>query len=535
MSLFHNVVFFYGRIYVKAVSSHGESNSSDILMAAMSQTVRKRVSSTDSNRTDSDHDSTESDFVRRRKDNHPRQKRRIKSPRQDKRQSNRKGSSASDQERPASSSEKSKSNNSANGVFKQPKIHTRPGTGHGSKMPELHAEPHYVESAQGLPQPSESKRSPQAGSQNKGPSTSQMSETFTVESSESLLMAISRAQSSLGMQDSNDQSVKTHRRKRSKDLKMSELQDEDTSQNQGSSSVGSGSPYSPNIVEQNSKRSGDNMNKSEDLQRDKVPTHRRTRSKDYEWRKDIEMSGHREQERKEVKRAWVKDSPTGEVHGIPIIDASKRHSSGSRPSSPAPSDASEKSEKKRTVAELLEKFSSKTSANFGSGSLGADGSEPNVSLPPRSKRTSSNEDVSAISESRRTPTKNMSPSYGERRRTPSNGSESDVSEISSSSAARQLDMDKRPGPGTSGINKLLQKLQNFSKSQEESIQNRAQKMKKKSTSEAPGNDEEHRRPRRISGGSEGDSVAERTVPQSDSSSQSDDPQLNRKPYKTHRR
>ncbi|XP_056014228.1 uncharacterized protein LOC125674963 isoform X3 [Ostrea edulis] len=525
------------KIYVKAVSSLGESNSSDILMAAMSQAARVRTSSTDSNRTDSDHDSTESsDLARRRKENHQRQKRRIKSPRQDKRQSSRKGSSASDQDRPPSRSEKSKSNIGANGVFKQPKIHMRPSSRDSSRVPELHAEPQYSDSVQGLPQPSESKRSPQAGSQNKGPSTSQMSETFTVESSESLLMAISRAQSSLGMNESSDQSVKTHRRKRSKDLKTYELQDDDVNQNQGSPSAGS--VHFQNVMDQCSKVGGDkdNMNKSVDIPREKTQTHRRTRSKDYEWRKEIDLSGHtRDPERKEVKKAWVKDSPTGEVHGIPIIDASKRHSSGSRPSSPAPSDTSEKSDKKRTVAELLEKFSSKGSTNFGTNSLGTEGSDQHASLPPRSRRTNSNEDVSAMPESRRTPTKNMSPSYTERRRTPSNGSESDASELSSSSAARQLDMDRKPGPGSTGINKLLQKLQNFSKSQEESLQNRAQKMKKKSTSESPGIEEEHRRPRRISGGSEGDSVSERTIHQSDSSSQSDDPQLNRKPYKTHKR
>ncbi|XP_062596300.1 uncharacterized protein LOC134257721 isoform X3 [Saccostrea cucullata] len=518
------------KIYVKAVSSLGESNSSDILMAALSQAARKRASSTDSNRTDSDHDSTESsDIARRRKDSHQRQKRRIKSPRQDKRQSSRKGSSASDQDRPPSRSDKSKSVNSTDGVFKQPKIHTRPR----SRESTLHTEPQCSESAPSLPQPSESKRSPQSGSQSEGPSTSQLSETFTVESSESLLMAITRAQSSLGMQESSEQSVKTHRRKRSKDFKASDLQDEDVNQNQASPNAGSVSPHSYNIVEQPSKSASekDNLNRSEDIPREKTQTHRRTRSKDYEWRKDIDVSSHaKEPEKREVKKAWVKDSPTGEVHGIPIIDASKRHSSGSRPSSPAPSDASEKAEKKRTVAELLEKFSSKSSANFGTNSLGTEGSDQHAGLPPRSRRTNSNEDVS---ESRRTPTKNMSPSGNDRRRTPSNGSESDVSEISSSSASRQLDMDKKPG--NTGITKLLQKLQNFSKSQEESIQSRAQKMKKKSTSESPGIEEGHHRPRRISGGSEGDSVSERTVHQSDSSSQSDDPQLNRKPYKTHKR
>ncbi|XP_034331470.2 uncharacterized protein [Magallana gigas] len=527
---------YFCRIYVKAVSSLGESNSSDILMTAMSQIAHNCTSSSESNRTDSDHDSTESsDMARKRKDNHQRQKRRIKSPRQDKRQLSRKGSSTSDQERHFFRSEKSKPSNNAYNVFKHPKIHTRPNSG-SCKLPD--SESQYSECVEGLPQPSESKQSPQAGSQNKGSSTSQMSETFTVDSSESLLMAISRAQSNPGVQDPCEQDEKSHRRKRSKDLKLSEVVDEDMNQNQASPSSGSVNSYSFNIAEENIKLHGNYINRTDDLPREKTQPLKKTKNKEYEWRRDIEMSSHmKDQEKKDVKKAWVKESPTaGEVHGIPIIDASKRHSSGSRPSSPAPTDASEKSEKKRSVAELLEKFSSKTSSNFGTSSLGTEGSEQHQSQPLKSRRTCSNEDVSIMPENRRTPTKNMSPSSGERRRTPSNGSESDVSEISNFSAARQLDMDKKPILGTTGINKLLQKLQNFSKSQEESLQNRAQKMKKKcEKSENSGIEEEQRRLRRISGGSDGDSVMERTVHQSDSSSQSDDPQLNKKPYKTHKR
>lgn len=493
-------------------------------MTAMSQIAHNCTSSSEGNRTDSDHDSTESsDMARKRKDNHQRQKRRIKSPRQDKRQLSRKGSSTSDQERHFFRSEKSKPSNNAYNVFKHPKIHTRPNSG-SCKLPD--SESQYSECVEGLPQPSESKQSPQAGSQNKGSSTSQMSETFTVDSSESLLMAISRAQSNPGVQDPCEQDEKSHRRKRSKDLKLSEVVDEDMNQNQASPSSGSVNSYSFNIAEENIKLHGNYINRTDDLPREKTQPLKKTKNKEYEWRRDIEMSSHmKDQEKKDVKKAWVKESPTaGEVHGIPIIDASKRHSSGSRPSSPAPTDASEKSEKKRSVAELLEKFSSKTSSNFGTSSLGTEGSEQHQSQPLKSRRTCSNEDVSIMPENRRTPTKNMSPSYGERRRTPSNGSESDVSEISNFSAARQLDMDKKPILGTTGINTLLQKLQNVSKSQEESLQNRAQKMKKKcEKSENSGIEEEQRRLRRISGGSDGDSVMERTVHQSDSSSQSDDP------------
>ena len=268
-------------------------------------------------------------------------------------------------------------------------------------------------------------------------------------------------------------------------------------------------------------------------------THKRTRSKDYEWRKDIEYAGSNLKD-KDFKKAWGKDASSSEVHGIPIIDARKRHSSGSRPSSPAPSDASEKSqpERKRTVADMLEKFSAGKGSSSIGGSLGAnDGDSVFMSaLPPRQRRTGSHEDVSQ--EARRTPTKNMSPTYGEKKRSPSNGSESDVSEVSTSSAARQIDMDRKATGGTHGIvSKLLQKLQTFSKSQEENLQQRTHKIKKKSTDSSGGEDNDAvvivRSRQRKKSESESETISEK--PNSDSSSHSDDPQLAKKPYKTHRR
>ncbi|KAK3099029.1 hypothetical protein FSP39_025424 [Pinctada imbricata] len=426
-----------------------------------------------------------------------------------------KESSASDQDnmkerdRPSSRSERpssSRSNTNSDGILMQPKLHTHRRT----RSKDLQNNVLDVEgdrnvasdrSSQSISRPAESPRSPQAGSGVKGTSasisSSKMSETFTIDTSGSLLQAINEAKGALGLSDNSEGSVKTHRRKRSKDFNVSE-----------SSSH--------------------------------VKTHRRTRSKDYEWRKDIEYAGSNLKE-KDHKKAWVKDAPSGEVHGIPIIDARKRHPSGSRPSSPAPSDISEKSQperKRATVADMLEKFSGKSVSSFG-GSLGANDNEPvfTSALPPRQKRTGSHEDISG--ESRRTPTKNMSPTYTERKRTPSNGSESDLSEISTSSAARQIDMDRKGTGGTAGIvSKLLQKLQNFSKSQEENLHQRTQKIKKKSTDSSGGEDGEpviRRQRKKSESESEPVSMSERQITNSDSSSQSDDPQLGKKPYKTHRR
>ncbi|XP_033740399.1 uncharacterized protein LOC117327494 isoform X2 [Pecten maximus] len=537
------------KIYLKAVSPLGESKTSNIIMAGVSQgsSLRKQSLSSDSDESD-EKDSTESSDVAR---NHiiQRRQRRIKSPRQDKRQAHARGkeSSASDQEnakereRPNSRSERpgsSRSNNNSDGIFVQPKLHTHrrnrsrdsPNDGLTIGVQQIQESPHPI--------PKESHQSPPAGSRFKETplSASKMSETFTIESQNSLLSAIAATKAAMqGTDGVKEQFVKTHRRTRSKE-KVTEMPSTEVSLVESPGSL----PSAPNI----------SVNSSPETKILNVPTqdagaipnestqkgHRRTRSKDlqnpvYEWRKDIDSTTNV----KDVKKAWTKESG-GEAHGIPVIDASKRH--GSRPSSPAPSDVSEtKVDRKKSVADLIEqRLSNKPVSPLEGGDT-----TNKAALPPRVRRIASNEDVSEGG--RRTPSKTASPTYVDRRRSPSNGSESDVGE---SSAARHLDMDGGNRTNNTGIvSKLLQKLQNMSK--EGGMRERGTKIKLKSTSEMPCGVEDgvvHRRQRQHSG-SESEPVAsympvtEKPAPHhhSDNSSgnQSDDPQCPRRQHKTHRR
>ncbi|XP_060069626.1 uncharacterized protein LOC132549692 [Ylistrum balloti] len=540
------------KIYLKAVSSLGESNTSNILMAGVSQgssLPRNPSLSSDSDESD-EKDSTESSDVAR---NHvftrrSGRQRRTKSPRQEKRQAHARGkeSSASDQEnvkeRPSSKSERpgsSRSNNNSDGIFVQPKLHThrrnrsRDSPNDGLTI-GVQEPPHPI--------PKESHQSPPAGSRFKenSLSASKMSETFIIDSQNSLLSAIAATKAAIqGADGVKEQFVKTHRRTRSKE-KVTEMPSTEVSLVESPGSLSS----APNI----------SVNSSPEAKILNVPTqdagaipnestqkgHRRTRSKDmqnsaYEWRKDIDSTTNV----RDVKKAWSKET-NSETHGIPVIDASKRH--GSRPSSPAPSDISETKsqvDRKKSVADLLEqRLSNKPVSPLEGGDV-----TNKAALPPRVRRIASNEDVS--DGGRRTPSKTASPTYVDRRRSPSNGSESDVGE---SSAARHLDMDGGNRTNNTGIvSKLLQKLQNISKTQGETMRERGTKIKLKSTSEVPSGNEEgvvHRRQRQLSG-SESEPVAscipvtEKPAPHhhSDNSSgnQSDDPQGPRRHHKTHRR
>ncbi|XP_021366766.1 uncharacterized protein LOC110459051 isoform X1 [Mizuhopecten yessoensis] len=541
------------KIYLKAVSSLGESNMSNILMAGVSQgssLPRKQSLSSDSDDSDEKYSTESSDVAR----NHvpQRRQRRIKSPRQDKRQAHARGkeSSASDQEnvkereRPSSRSERpgsSRSNTNSDGIFVQPKLHThRRNRSRDSPNDGLTIGVRQQESTH--PIPKESHQSPPAGSRCKenSLSASKMSETFTIDSQNSLLSAIAATRAALHGGDGGvkEQFVKTHRRTRSKE-KVTEMPSTEVSLVDSPGSL----PSAPNI----------SVSSSPETKILNVPTqdagaipnestqkgHRRTRSKDlqnpvYEWRKDIDSTTNV----KDVKKAWTKESGC-EVHGIPVIDGSKRPSS--RPGSPAPFDISETKlqvDRKKSVADLLEqRFSNKPVSPLEGGDTAN-----KAALPPRVRRIASNEDVS--DGGRRTPSKTASPTYVDRRRSPSNGSESDVSE---SSAARHLDMDGGNRTNNTGIvSKLLQKLSNMSKTQGE-IRDRGPKPKLKSTSEVPTGAEEsivYRRQRQLSG-SESEPVAscipvtEKPAPHhhSDNSSgnQSDDPQGPRRQHKTHRR
>ncbi|VDI27867.1 Hypothetical predicted protein [Mytilus galloprovincialis] len=526
------------KLYVKAVSALGESNMSNVIMAALSKISGKNIrtcsysSDSDNNRSDdsekeADLDSTESSDVTRYRMEKQRRQKRIKSPRQDRRITQRKESSASDQdpvrepEQSKSSRPSSRSGSAADGIFIQPKLHThKRSRSRDSRGQSPDSELKDSSSQRNQPkifQPSSSKQSPPAGSQHQHRDSSimgsKMSETFTIETQNSLMQVISAAHSQI--QESHEKSTKGHKRTRSKDLAY-----------YGSSESVHTAENAPTSSPKPSRRDSSGGRGSDNDSTKSEKTHRRTSSKDYEWRKDIDSNTH---------------AKKGEGHGVPVIDARRRHNSGSRPSSPAPSDASEKSlpDKKRTVAEFLEHRSSTKSAGQNSerspSAGGVEYSETHTAaLPPRHRKSnSSNEDIA--SDVRRSPSKNSSPTYSDsRRRAHSNSSDPDLSELQSSSAARQLDMEKKTNSGI--VSKLLQKLQTFSKSQEETLRERGHKIKKKSESQNL-NLEEGRRPRRTSGSDQDMSQDSKGVPQSDSSSgtQSDDPQTAKKPYQTHRR
>ncbi|CAC5380139.1 CEP97 [Mytilus coruscus] len=529
------------KLYVKAVSALGESNMSNIIMAALSKSSSKNVrkcsysSDSDNNRSDdsekeADLDSTESSDVTRYRMEKQRRQKRIKSPRQDRRLTQRKESSASDQdpvretEQSKSSRPSSRSGSAADGIFVQPKLHThkrsRSRDSRGQSPDSELKDQHDSSSQRNQPkifQPSSSKQSPPAGSQHQHRDSSimgsKMSETFTIETQNSLMQVISAAHSQI--QEGHEKSIKGHKRTRSKDLAY-----------YGSSESVYAVENAPTSSPKPSRRDSSGGRGSDNDSTKSEKTHRRTSSKDYEWRKDIDSNTH---------------AKKSEGHGVPVIDARKRHNSGSRPSSPAPSDvSSEKSlpDKRKTVAEFLEHRSSTKSTSQNSerspSAGGIDNSETHTAaLPPRHRKSnSSNEDI--VTDVRRSPSKN-SPTYSDsRRRVYSNSSDPDLSEVHSSSAARQLDLEKKTNSGI--VSKLLQKLQTFSKSQEETLRERGHKIKKKSESQNL-NPEEGRRPRRTSGSDQDMSQDSKGVPQSDSSSgtQSDDPQMAKKPYQTHRR
>lgn len=500
-------------------------------MAALSTSTNNNIhiySSDSDNNSDSekeaDLDSTESSDVTRYRMERQRRQKRIKSPRQDRRQNQRKESSASDQDpvketeqTSKSSRPSSRSGSAADGIFVQPKLHThkrnksRDSQGQSPESMFTDQSEVFKKGQPKIMQPSSSKHSPPAGSQQHRDTSSilgsKMSETFTVETQASLMQAINAAYSQVHESHEKERSSKSHRRTRSKDI----------SHYGSSENVENTSTSSPKPKRRDSSggRGSDDSSRSE-------KGHRRTSSKDYEWRKDIDTSNH---------------AKKNEGHGVPVLDASrKRHNSGSRPSSPAPSDvSSEKSlpDKRKTVAEFLEHKSLKSTTERSPSAGSMEGGDP-AALPPRHRR--SNEDISG--DVRRSPSKNASPTYPDRRRAHSNSSDPDLSEIQSSSAARQLDLEKKNGGDktNSGIvSKLLQKLQTFSKSQEETLERR-HKIKKKPESHGL-NPEEGRRPRRTSGSDQDVSQDSKGVPQSDSSSgtQSDDPQTAKKPYQTHRR
>lgn len=530
---------------MKAVSELGESNSSDVVMAALAKGSRRRSSSSDSNRSyDSDRESTSSEKrSSHRKDS--RKNRKVKSPRSHRHERHDKTSSGQKEsslplERPPSKMELE-----AEGIMTQPRIyqHKRnrsrdynnktPGPGDEKLKPK--ETPHSPTMRSGKLAAQESQGFSYDGrmkSQQVEESQQSMSSTFTIDSQNSVLVALSTGGKSLEIDTSvepREEQVKGHRRRRSKDMKNEKSENRgDFSDSSTSSAIiisrtiegdrSVSGAESPSVRRQRSKESKDNSREDSD-------------------------TGSIARGESSSKRNSAKISPTAGSQGVPVIDGRKRHSSGSRPSSPACSDITDPKssaggpEKRRVpMADLLEqRFSGRVSQSTGSTASSTatltqsqvDNSTSDLPppIPKRDGKYSSLENLS------RSPTERYSPTSSGSRRSRNNSTCSESEIPSNSSAARQLDMDKNTNAsanaGNTGIvAKLLQKLQNFSKTQEESLQSK--KIKRKSDGDEP--------QRKASGDSESGDIPSGQAHSDSSGVHSDDSQqVTRPSYRTHRR
>lgn len=523
------------------MSALGESNSSDVVMAALSKGQQKqRSSSSDSNHSESDRESTEHERRPHRKD---RKSRKTKSPRSSRREkvheSGRKETQTPVAERPVSRLEQEA------GVIMTPKLHTH----RRNRSKDLNKSD-FDESLK----PKETLKSPTMKSPNTGTQESQgfsfdsrqrvengeqneqnLSSTFTIDSQNSVLLALSTkglAQEMDSADSANkEENVKGHRRKKSKEMK-------------GDISDSSSSVSSVNVQARNLELSGERNLSGTDS-----PSVRRRRSR--------EGTKEETESRSDSRTSSAKISPTAGSQGVPVIDGRKRHGSGSRPSSPACSDISDSrssiaDRRRLPVGELLEqKFSGsrvgQSGASTASSSATLTQSQVDNSindLPPQIPRrdprcSSSMENLSSRTscDYNRSPTEKYSPTGAERRRTSSTSSETD---LPSSTASRQLDMDKKNNNGTNSnsgiVAKLLQKLQTFSKNQEESL--RTTKYKRKPGDSTASDEERVQSARKTSGDSDiSDAIPGKAPVHSDSSSgaHSDDQQAVRPSYRTHRR
>ena len=525
---------------MKAVSDLGESNTSDIVMAALSKGSRRRSSSSDSNRSfDSDRESTSSERRQpQRKDS--RKNRKTKTPHPSKSERMDKGETSQRSgpvERPPSKMELE-----AEGIMTQPKLHTHrrtrskdyqnKGNEDGSSLKPKQTPSSPVQRTQKISSQESQGFSFDDRNKHENITDTQqnLSSTFTVDSQSSLLVAMSKNMD-LETSDSKE-SVKGHRRRRSKDLKQEFRGDVSDS----SSSVSSVAI----LMSEKSQNGRDSPSVNLRKSRDRDTT-----------REDSDTGSF---QRGDSKRGSnVKLSPTAGSQGVPVIDGRRRHGSGSRPSSPAHSDISDSkssvsnSERRRMpIADLLEqRFSGRVNQSAGSNASStatltqsqADASAGDLPppIPRREGKYSSLENLSsrASQDCNRSPTERVSPTSSERKRTNSTCSESDLVMSGSSTAARQLDMDRKNSntnnPNSGGIvAKLLQKLQTFSKSQEESL--RSNKIKRKSG-------EVDELPRKASGDSDSSDVIAPAPVHSDSSgAHSDDSQqVTRPSHRTHRR
>ena len=534
---------FCFRIYVKAVSALGESNSSDVVMAALSKGQQKRrSSSSDTNHSESDRESTESERRPHRKDSH-RKSRKTKSPRSSRRE---KGQESSRKEAPTPAVDRPMSRlEQEAGVIMTPKLHTHRRTRSKDlnmdeiKPKETVASPTMRGAKSGTQESQgfsfDSRQKIENGEENE----QNLSSTFTIDSQNSVLLALSTKGLGQGDVDSADSatkedSVRGHRRRRSRDIK---------NEVKGDVSDSSSSVSSANIHGRNLDLSGERNMSGTDS-----PSARRRRSREGN-REDSESL-----QRSDSRLSSAKVSPTAGSQGVPVIDGRRRHGSGSRPSSPACSDVSDSrssttDRRRLPVGELLEqRFSGSrvgqsSTSTASSATLTQSQVDNSINeLPPQIPRrcSSSMENLSSRTscDYNKSPTEKYSPTGSERRRTSSTSSETD---LPSSTASRQLDMDKKnsnANNSNSGIvAKLLQKLQTFSKNQEESL--RTTKYKRKPGDSTASDEEKVQSARKTSGDSDiSDAVTGKAPVHSDSSSgaHSDDSQQAVRPsYRTHRR
>lgn len=514
---------------MKAVSDLGESNSSDIVMAALAKGSRRRSSSSDSNRSyDSDRESTSSERrVPHRKDS--RKNRKTKSPR-----SSKQDKIGSSHRVPDSTTERppSKMELEAEGIMTQPRMHKHrrtPSREYQNRTADENLKPKETPQSPVLRSaklPAQESQGFSFDDRNKAEqvvdSQQSMSSTFTIDSQNSVLLALSNGGKSLDTDistDTKEETRKGHRRRRSRDMKH------EKGEQRGDISDSSSSVSSAIILSRTAESAGES------------PSVRRRRTKDTS--RDDSDTGS--------KRNSAKVSPTAGSQGVPVIDGRRRHESGSRPSSPAHSDVSDSrssvtagDRRRMPMADLLEqRFSGRVGQSTGStASSTATLTQSQVDsstsdLPPQIPRSrdakySSLENLSTKSshDYKSSPTERYSPTSSERRRTSSTCSESEIPS-STTTASRQLDMDvKNSNPGNTGIvAKLLQKLQSFSKTQEESLQTTKYKRKSVEVKEPA---------RKTSGDSDSGEVI--TGHSDSSGAHSDDSQqVTRPSYRTHRR
>ena len=531
---------------MKAVSELGESNSSDVVMAALSKSTRRRSSSTDSNQSyNSDHESTSSERKVNRKDS--RKSKKSKSPRMSKHDKRDKGSSSQKEgERPPSRMENDV------GIMTQPRLHKhkrnssrdyQKGGEEGSvnlkpketpQSPVMRSPKSQAHESQGFSYDGVTK------SEHEKATDQSLSSTFTIDSQSSVLFALSTSGKSVDVDNSvepREEHSKSHRRRRSQERK-NEKNESRGDVSDSNSSVSSAIIHTRTI-------DGERYHSGTES-----PSVRRRRSKD-SARDDSDTGGVSRNDSMS-KRNSVKISPTAGSQGVPVIDGRRRHGSGSRPSSPALSDnlepkssAAPAERRRLPMGEILEQrfagqrqsvgSNASSTATLTQSQVDSSASDLPPPIPKRDGKYSSLENLSTRSshEYNKSPTERYSPNSSERRRSRNDStcSESDIP--ANSSAARAIDMDAKGSsagtPGNTGIvAKLLQKLQNFSKTQEDSLRSTKTKRNSSETGAAGS--------RKTSGDSESGET-QGIVGHSDSSgAHSDDSQHHhRQTHRTHRR